>query len=207
MIIGSLSTLAVNRQDIGGAISPVSGGQTAPTVPATVAGATSDAASAASGVSYVSPFGRYDYSSHLEILQFRNAETGKVVLQIPSERVVDAYRRGAAISGQPQASHASGTTQPAAAATRSANQDSDAQTAAAAFTGQTPPAFATRAAGTGAVGTGAAETGGTGTNGSGSGAPPAAPPEPVVTVITVATPTAAPVAAPTGESKPAQTAA
>ncbi len=56
-------------------------------------------------MSFVSPFSRYDYSSRLEILQFRDSQTGKVSLQIPSERIVDAYRRGTIISAKPLATH------------------------------------------------------------------------------------------------------
>ena len=107
MIIGSLSALAVNTQDIG--VNPVAAGSVASVSSGSVAASASaptsaETASATIGAGYISPFGRFDYTSHLEILQFRNSDTGKVTLQIPSERVVDAYRRSGAVTGlqQPQ---------------------------------------------------------------------------------------------------------
>lgn len=196
MIIGSLSTLAVNRQDIGGVVSQASDGQAASTAAKAGAASTADAAGSAAGVSYVSPFGRYDYSSHMEILQFRNAETGKVTLQIPSERVVDAYRRGAAVSAVPQAAHSAATAQLRQAV---ANQDAGNQTAAAA--GRT---FGT---GTDATGTGGS------TSTTGISAPNPAPAPPVVApdtgIAAAAAPSPAPAPvptpapAPTVETKPA----
>ena len=215
MIVGSLSTRAVNRQDIAGSASAVADGQAVPAAARTESAAGTDAASASSGsVSYVSPFGRYDYSSHLEILQFRNAETGKVTLQIPSERVVDAYRRVAAYSGNPAATHATAAAQlgrPVSPAV-SANQDG------------APPAATSTATAIGAQGAAAGVASGN-ANSTGQAAPadssaaPTAPtqaapaaaaPEPAV-VINVGTPAAAPspapvaVPAPAVEAKPAAT--
>ena len=204
MIIGSLSTRAVNRQDIAGSTSAVADGQAVPAATRTESAAGADAASASSGsVSYVSPFGRYDYTSHLEILQFRNAETGKVTLQIPSERVVDAYRRVAAYSGNPAATHATASAQlgrpvsPAA----SANQDS------------APPAAGTASTiGAQSAPAGVASASASGTAQSAPAGSPAAPaqttptqtapaaPEPAV-VINTGTPAAAP--SPAIEAKPA----
>ena len=105
MIIGSLSTRAVSIQDIG--VNPVASGSVASVASqagttAAAAPTAAETANTAAAAGYISPFGRFDYTSHLEILQFRNSDTGKVTLQIPSERVVDAYRRSGAVSGQQQ---------------------------------------------------------------------------------------------------------
>ncbi len=112
MIIGSLSTRTVNRQDLGTVSGPASGGNGVSTATRSGGAATAAAGGAsAAGANFVSPFGRYDYTSHLEILQFRDATTGKVSLQIPSERVVEAYRQTAAYSGPPQTAHTTATAQ------------------------------------------------------------------------------------------------
>ncbi|MEI6560138.1 MAG: hypothetical protein WCO00_17205 [Rhodospirillaceae bacterium] len=159
MIIGSLASLAVNRQDIGGVTSPVSDGRTAPAAAARSTGAAGTEAAGSSGVVYVSPFARYDYTSRLEILQFRNPDTGKVTLQIPPEKVVDAYRRVAAYGGKaptPQSVDAVllGRTVPAAA-----SQDNRDTTATA----------------VGAAGTAAATGGRTAAGDSGGGRPVTSP--------------------------------
>ena len=104
MDVRALSTVAVNRQDTGGLVGRVSDGKAASSAAVANAGAgTGDASGGTSGVTYLSPFARFDYTTHLEILQFRNPETGKVTLQVPAERVVDAYRRVAAYGGKPTA--------------------------------------------------------------------------------------------------------
>ena len=212
MIVGSLSARAATLQDIGGVTTPASNGQPATEPPRTeTASAAAGTITTAAGVSYVSPFGRYDYSSRLEILQFRNAETGKVTLQIPSERVVDAYRRGSEISAQPLAAQRAAARASAAAqeqASQAANQDTGAR-AATGLTGNTQAA-----AGTGETATsgGGAGTNGSGTNGAGTtsateAAPP--PPPPEVVVINSGTPAAVTTQAPAAaaEAKPVASAA
>ncbi len=213
MIVGSLSARAVTLQDIGGVTTPASSGQSATEPPRTeAASAAAGTITTAAGVSYVSPFGRYDYSSRLEILQFRNAETGKVTLQIPSERVVDAYRRGSEISAQPLAAQRAAARASAAAqeqASQAANQDTGAR-AATGLTGNTQTATsAAAAAGTGETATsgGGARANGAGAASATEAAPP--PPPPEVVVINSGTPAAVTAPAPTAaaEAKPVTSAA
>lgn len=48
---------------------------------------------------HVSPKGLVDPQSGVYVLQFRDGETGEVLNQYPSEKVVDAYKRGASNGG------------------------------------------------------------------------------------------------------------
>ncbi|PWC87004.1 hypothetical protein TSH100_11545 [Azospirillum sp. TSH100] len=49
----------------------------------------------ASGAGYISPFLRYDQGARVAVLYFRDFDTGETQDQIPSQRVVDEYRRTA----------------------------------------------------------------------------------------------------------------
>jgi len=74
-------------------------------VPATTSGTAAPKSSAS--ISYISPHVQYDAKTHLEITQYRDPETGKVRLQIPAEKVVEAYRRIASYGAAAQTSAAS----------------------------------------------------------------------------------------------------
>lgn len=49
----------------------------------------------ASGPGYISPFMRYDQGARVAVLYFRDFDTGETQDQIPSQRVVEEYRRTA----------------------------------------------------------------------------------------------------------------
>ena len=69
---------------------------------------------------YISPSLSYDPTTHLLITQYRDTETGKVRLQIPAEKVVDAYRKIAAY-GAAAIPNAAGVTAPASGTNTSTN--------------------------------------------------------------------------------------
>ena len=51
----------------------------------------------ASDIPYVSPSVRVDNNSKLAILEFRDSGTGEVMIQIPSEAQIEAYKRREAV--------------------------------------------------------------------------------------------------------------
>lgn len=104
MEIRNVSSTAVNRP-------------TASAIPEAVADTADSAASATTETKstgaggYISPFLRYDQGARVAVLLFRDVDTGETQDQIPSQRVVEEYRRAAGRS--PTA-----TPQKGAAATR-----------------------------------------------------------------------------------------
>ncbi|HYD69251.1 hypothetical protein [Azospirillum sp.] len=66
------------------------------TAPAAQAGASADGGkSGGDGAVYISPAIKYDQAARVAVLLFRDADTGETKEQIPSEHVVEAYRRSA----------------------------------------------------------------------------------------------------------------
>jgi len=108
MDITSLSSVSLARQPT---INPV--GRAADTGSGAAASASTtpspDATKAAPA--YISPYLSYDPTTHLLITQYRDADSGKVRLQIPAEKVVEAYRRIAAY-GAAAVPNAAGVTAP-----------------------------------------------------------------------------------------------
>ncbi|BAI76120.1 hypothetical protein AZL_d02940 (plasmid) [Azospirillum sp. B510] len=58
-------------------------------------GGVATGAEKASGSGYISPFMRYDQGARVAVLYFRDFDTGETQDQIPSQRVVEEYRRTA----------------------------------------------------------------------------------------------------------------
>lgn len=64
--------------------------------PAAQVGVSADGGkSAGDGAVYISPAIKYDQAARVAVLLFRDADTGETKEQIPSEHVVEAYRRSA----------------------------------------------------------------------------------------------------------------
>ena len=113
--------------------------------------ATGTEAEKASGAGYISPYMRYDQGARVAVLYFRDFETGETQDQIPSQRVVEEYRRAAGRIAQDEQKKSAAATQTASG---------DAADPSAGSSGGT--------AGT-ASGTGSATTRSTGGTGSGGG--------------------------------------
>ncbi|HYH19790.1 MAG TPA: hypothetical protein VD995_14345 [Azospirillum sp.] len=62
---------------------------------APVAASTDGVTSGGDGAVYISPAIKYDQTARVAVLLFRDADTGETKEQIPSEHVVEAYRRSA----------------------------------------------------------------------------------------------------------------
>ncbi|WP_048816574.1 hypothetical protein [Azospirillum lipoferum] len=86
------------------------GGTPAPTGAAT-ATATGTEADKASGAGYISPYMRYDQGARVAVLYFRDFETGETQDQIPSQRVVEEYRRAAGRLAQDEQKKSAAATQ------------------------------------------------------------------------------------------------
>lgn len=71
------------------------GSASAPTPAETTGGAETGETGKASGAGYISPFLRYDQGARVAVLYFRDFDTGATQDQIPSQRVVEEYRRTA----------------------------------------------------------------------------------------------------------------
>lgn len=110
MEIRNVSSTAVNRPTASSSPEAVAG--TAD--PAT--SATTETKSTGAG-GYISPFLRYDQGARVAVLLFRDVDTGETQDQIPSQRVVEEYRRAA---GRTPAS----TTQKGTSSTRDPGQAS-----------------------------------------------------------------------------------
>ena len=54
-------------------------------------------------VSYFSPVTRIDVETQRAVLQYRNAETGQLIRQYPSEKQIQAYQRAASQVGRDDA--------------------------------------------------------------------------------------------------------
>lgn len=133
----------------GVAVSSASSSQSAPIQ--TGGNATGTEAEKASGAGYISPYMRYDQGARVAVLYFRDFETGETQDQIPSQRVVEEYRRAAGRLAQDEQKKS-------AAATQTASGDAADPSAGS----------SDKTAGT-ASGTGSATTRSTGGTGSGGG--------------------------------------
>lgn len=91
-IRGVSSTTAVRPT----AFQPTEAGAASPSTSAEGSGAVAaDEAGKASGAGFISPFLRYDQGARVAVLYFRDFDTGETQDQIPSQRVVEEYRRTA----------------------------------------------------------------------------------------------------------------
>ncbi|MFP5515380.1 MAG: hypothetical protein ACLGJC_20125 [Alphaproteobacteria bacterium] len=182
-IRGVSSTTAVRPTafqptEAGGAVSSASSSQPSPIQ----TGGTGTEAEKASGAGYISPYMRYDQGARVAVLYFRDFETGETQDQIPSQRVVEEYRRAAGRLAQDDQRKSAAATQTAsggAADPSAGSTDGTAGTASGAG-----PATARSAAGAGSGGTslgisfasGSADRGpasSTGMDPAAAGAPPA----------------------------------
>ncbi|MBK1838186.1 hypothetical protein JHL17_12250 [Azospirillum sp. YIM B02556] len=89
MEIRGVSSSTANRPT---AFEPAESGTASPSGPAQGAAAQSEKASSPG---YTSPFLRYDQGARVAVLYFRDFDTGETQDQIPSQRVVEEYRRTA----------------------------------------------------------------------------------------------------------------
>nr|WP_222529033.1 hypothetical protein [Azospirillum sp. 412522] len=93
MEIRGVSSTTANRP---AAYQPTETGAAPASIPAEGAGtATNSEAEKASGAGFISPFLRYDQGARVAVLYFRDFDTGETQDQIPSQRVVEEYRRTA----------------------------------------------------------------------------------------------------------------
>lgn len=78
------------------AFQPTEAGTASPSPPVQGTGsAASGEAGKSSGAGFISPFMRYDQGARVAVLYFRDFDTGETQDQIPSQRVVEEYRRTA----------------------------------------------------------------------------------------------------------------
>ncbi|WP_376965940.1 hypothetical protein ABNQ39_31335 [Azospirillum sp. A26] len=78
------------------AFQPTEAGTASPSTPVQDTGsAPSGEAEKSSGAGFISPFMRYDQGARVAVLYFRDFDTGETQDQIPSQRVVEEYRRTA----------------------------------------------------------------------------------------------------------------
>lgn len=91
-IRGVSSTTAIRPT----AFQPTEAGSASASRPADSTGSTAGGGTdKASGPGYISPFLRYDQGARVAVLYFRDFDTGETQDQIPSQRVVEEYRRTA----------------------------------------------------------------------------------------------------------------
>lgn len=91
-IRGVSSTTAIRPT----AFQPTEAGSASASPAADSTGGTADGGTdKASGPGYISPFLRYDQGARVAVLYFRDFDTGETQDQIPSQRVVEEYRRTA----------------------------------------------------------------------------------------------------------------
>ncbi|MCM8738208.1 hypothetical protein M5E06_29205 [Azospirillum sp. A1-3] len=91
-IRGVSSTTAIRPT----AFQPTESGSASASPPAESTGSTAEGGTdKASGPGYISPFLRYDQGARVAVLYFRDFDTGETQDQIPSQRVVEEYRRTA----------------------------------------------------------------------------------------------------------------
>ena len=97
-IRGVSSTTAVRPtafQPTEAGVAAPSAGSVQPTPTQTDGTATGGEAGKSSGPGYISPYLRYDQGARVAVLYFRDFDTGETQDQIPSQRVVEEYRRAA----------------------------------------------------------------------------------------------------------------
>lgn len=127
---------------------PVSSANSSQSPPIQTGGtATGTEAEKASGVGYISPYMRYDQGARVAVLYFRDFDTGETQDQIPSQRVVEEYRRAAGRLAQDDQKKSAAATQTASGGTTDPSAGSSEGTAGP--SSGAGPATARSAAGTG----------------------------------------------------------
>ncbi|WP_194913579.1 hypothetical protein [Azospirillum sp. INR13] len=97
-IRGVSSTTAVRPtafQPMEAGVAASSAGSVQPSPTQTGSTAAGGEAGKSSGPGYISPYLRYDQGARVAVLYFRDFDTGETQDQIPSQRVVEEYRRAA----------------------------------------------------------------------------------------------------------------
>ncbi len=155
-IRGVSSTTAIRPT----AFQPTEAGSASTSLPAEGTGTAASAeAEKASGPGYISPFLRYDQGARVAVLYFRDFDTGETQDQIPSQRVVEEYRRTASRLAQEDE-------RKSAAAKTGANESTDGSTGgtgASSGSGYTPAATDSGSAATSIGVSFASASGGSGT--------------------------------------------
>lgn len=161
-IRGVSSTTAIRPT----AFQPTESGSASASPPAESTGSTAEGGTdKASGPGYISPFLRYDQGARVAVLYFRDFDTGETQDQIPSQRVVEEYRRTASRLAQEDERKSA-----AAKAGSSGSADgSTGSTGASSGSGYTPAAGDSGSAGT-SIGVSFASASGGGTAGASSAA-------------------------------------
>ena len=161
-IRGVSSTTAIRPT----AFQPTEAGSASTSLPAEGTGAAANAeAEKASGPGYISPFLRYDQGARVAVLYFRDFDTGETQDQIPSQRVVEEYRRTASrLAQEDERKSAAAKTETSASPNRSTGS-----TGASSGSGYTPAAGDSGAAGT-SIGVSFASASGGGGTAAGAGA-------------------------------------
>ncbi len=140
-IRGVSSTTAIRPT----AFQPTEAGSASTLLPAEGTGIAANAeAEKASGPGYISPFLRYDQGARVAVLYFRDFDTGETQDQIPSQRVVEEYRRTASRLTQEDERKSAAAKTVASGST----DGSTGSTGASAGSGYTPTASASGSAGT-----------------------------------------------------------
>ncbi len=132
-IRGVSSTTAIRPT----AFQPTESGSASASRPADSTGSTAEGGTdKASGPGYISPFLRYDQGARVAVLYFRDFDTGETQDQIPSQRVVEEYRRTASrLAQEDERKSAAAKTE-----TRGSTDGSSGGTAVSSGSGYTPAA-------------------------------------------------------------------
>ncbi|WP_169054746.1 hypothetical protein [Azospirillum sp. TSA2s] len=164
-IRGVSSTTAIRPT----AFQPTEAGSASAARPAEGTGSTAEGGTdKASGPGYISPFLRYDQGARVAVLYFRDFDTGETQDQIPSQRVVEEYRRTASrLAQEDERKSAAGKTE-----ARGSTDGSSGGTAVSSGSGYTPAAGDSGAPGTSIGVSFASASGGGGTTAGASAAAP-----------------------------------
>ncbi len=161
-IRGVSSTTAIRPT----AFQPAEAGSALASPPAESTGNSAEGATdKASGPGYISPFMRYDQGARVAVLYFRDFDTGETQDQIPSQRVVEEYRRTASRLAQEDERKSAAAKTEASGSTDGAAV----RTGASSGSGFTPTASDSGAAGT-SIGVSFASASGGGGTAAGAGA-------------------------------------
>lgn len=152
-IRGVSSTTAVRPtafQPTEGGVAASSAASVRPSPTQTDGTVTGTEAGKSSGPGYISPYLRYDQGARVAVLYFRDFDTGETQDQIPSQRVVEEYRRAADRLAQDDQRKSAGTqTANGGKADRAAGStDGTAGTASGAGSATPPSAVGTGSGGT-----------------------------------------------------------
>lgn len=165
-IRGVSSTTAIRPT----AFQPTESGSASASPPAEGTGSTAEGGrDKASGPGYISPFLRYDQGARVAVLYFRDFDTGETQDQIPSQRVVEEYRRTASRLAQEDERKSAATK----AGSSGSADGSTGGTGASSGSGYTPAASGSGSAGTSIGVSFASASGGGTTAGASSAAAPA----------------------------------